>query len=73
MRLGLASGNGFTNFEPPFPQTRLDLHKGEVNALAVHDFNLGNRGSPFACFSANSFKSTLRSGSSHVSMRRFLK
>jgi hypothetical protein len=59
MSLGLAGGDGFSDLEASFPRARLDLHKGEINALAVHDFAFGTHPS-FASSSVNNFENTLR-------------
>jgi hypothetical protein len=59
--LGLASGGGFADLKTPFPQSRLNLHKGKFNAPAVHDF--GRRRSSFAFSPASSFERTSRSAS----------
>jgi hypothetical protein len=69
---GLAGGDGFADLEAPFPRARLDLHKGEINALAVDDFARGKDASLTYSF-ANNFESTLRPDSVHASARRVLK
>jgi hypothetical protein len=68
--LGLAGGDGFSDLEAPFPRARLDLRKGEINGLAVHDFAHGKDASLTSSV-ANNFESTLRPDSLHA--RRFLK
>jgi hypothetical protein len=71
MSLGLAGGDIFSDLEAPSPQAGFDLHKSEIDALAVHGFDLGKDAS-LASSSASSFKSTLRSDSLRASARRFL-
>jgi hypothetical protein len=70
---GVAGRNLVADLESPSPQTGLDLRKGEFNAPAVHDFDLGCRGESWASCSTNSFNSTGRSDASGVSARRVLK
>jgi hypothetical protein len=40
---GLAGRDGFADLELPLPQPRLNLQKGEYNALAGHDFDFARR------------------------------
>jgi hypothetical protein len=70
--LGLAGGDSLSDLEAPFPQAGFDLYEGEINALAVHDADLGKDAS-FASSSASNFESTLRSDSLHAPARCFLK
>jgi hypothetical protein len=57
---GLSSCDYLADLEAPIPHSRLDLHKREFSAPAIHD---GHRGRSFASSSASNRKSTSRSAS----------
>jgi hypothetical protein len=73
VRFGVAGRNLVADLESPSPQAGLNLRKGEFNAPAVHDLDLGGRGESWASCCANSFNSTWRSDLSGASARRALK
>jgi hypothetical protein len=70
VRIGPAGRDGFANLETPFPQARLNLREGEINAPVVHDLRDGD--TLFASSSVSNFKITLRVVSSCASARRLL-
>ena len=47
LRVGFARRLAFADLESPYPQIRLNLHKGKFNALAVHDFDSGGKDGVF--------------------------
>jgi hypothetical protein len=70
---GVAGRNLVADLESPSPQTGLNLRKGEFNAPAVHDFDLGGRGEFLPSSCPNNFNSTGRWDSSGAFARRVLK
>lgn len=56
LRFGSAGRDGFANLETPFPQARLNLREGEINAPMVHDLRDGD--TLFASSSVSNFKIT---------------